>query len=59
MGTQGYAAFFRWFPRYPLLFCTACKMPDINVVSTTKRIVEMLDDGSKKVSFKFCKFREY
>ncbi|MBQ8365283.1 MAG: TIGR02221 family CRISPR-associated protein [Bacteroidaceae bacterium] len=29
------------------------------VVSTTKRIVEMLDDGSKKVSFKFCKFREY
>ncbi|MBQ7946646.1 MAG: TIGR02221 family CRISPR-associated protein [Bacteroidaceae bacterium] len=29
------------------------------IVSTTKRIVEMLDDGSKKVSFKFCKFREY
>lgn len=29
------------------------------IVSTTQRIVEMLDDGSKKVTFKFCKFREY
>ena len=32
MGTQGNAAFLRWFPRYPLQFCNVCKRPDINVL---------------------------
>lgn len=29
------------------------------VASTSKRIVEMLSDGSKKVKFEFCRFRRY
>lgn len=29
------------------------------VASTSKRLVEMLEDGSKNVRFEFCQFREY
>lgn len=29
------------------------------VASTSKRIVEMLPDGSKNVKFEFCRFRRY